>query len=422
MAIEKLILLSVHASPLARAGGPKMGGMNIYIREIAKQMAARGIKVDIYTRRYNADLPEVDDSLGENIRVIHIAAGPPILLPPEDIYQHLSEFAAGVIAFTTKKTIVYDYIYSHYWLSGWVANKLREVWGIPFAQMFHTLGQMKNRIIKGYPTTILPDIRVTVENQVIEWADRIIVATPAEYTQLLWLYRADRRKISILSPGVDTTIFQPIPTAEAKQKIGIEDNTHLLLYVGRLEPLKGIDTILEALHHIKNHNPQILDNVRCLIIGGDNRSSDAQEIAGLKALREQLQLNDIVEFIGAKDHALLPYYYAAATVVIMPSDYESFGMVAVEAMASGTPVIASEVGGLAYLVRNDETGFLIPTREPMTLAERIVNIISNPQKVAQMRQAAIETAKQYAWPTIAAKLIDIFQQSIKQSPNREARV
>lgn len=411
MTIKRLAMLSVHTSPLAALGGSKTGGMNVYVRELARELGNQGVLVDIFTRRAAPDTPEVDTSLGKNVRVITVNCGPAAPMNPDTIYPHLQQFTAGVIAFATLQNLRYDFVYSHYWLSGWVAQKLKEVWGTPFAQMFHTLGHMKNRIAG--ETTSLPDMRITGETKIVQSADRLIAATPAEHAQLLWLYRADRRKISIIPPGVDETRFTPIAQKEAKAALGMEARDRLLLFVGRIEPLKAVDTILEAINLLRHQCADLLQHTRFAVIGG---TPDNPELSRLMSLSEQLKLGDVVQFLGAKDHTLLSTYYAAAEAVIMPSDYESFGMVALEAMASGTPVIASEVGGLAFLVRNGQTGFLVPTREPEALAEKICAFLSHPELRVRMGQNAALVARQYAWTTIAQKLLTVFEETRQKAP------
>ncbi|MBZ0283310.1 MAG: glycosyltransferase [Anaerolineae bacterium] len=408
MSLNRLAMLSVHTSPLASLGGDKTGGMNVYVKDLAQELGEKGIQIDIYTRRSDLDTPEVDHSIGTNVRVIHITAGPLRVLSPDDVYSHLSQFTAGVIAFTTRHQIQYDAIYSHYWLSGWVANKLKEVWGTPFVQMFHTLGHMKNRITPGYAPALTPDTRVATETQLMQWADRIVAATPAEYAQLRWLYRADRRKILIIPPGVNNRRFYPVPMAQAKEQLGIDPMTNLLLFVGRIEPLKAVDTILEALRLILKSSPDTLKSTKLVVIGGDPNNSADLQLARLKSITEQLGLTEIVQFIGAKNQDALHLYYAASLTVIMPSDYESFGMVALEAMASGTPVIASQIGGLAFLVEDGKSGFLVPTREPSALAERIQMLLNESNKLQYMRTAAAQRASQYSWSAIADQLLVVF--------------
>lgn len=409
MALQRIAFLSVHASPLAMPGSGKAGGMNVYVRELAQEFGRRGILVDIYTRCNAPDEPQVDCSLGENVRVISVQAGAPQPLPPDAIYAHLSQFTAGVIAFATRFDLRYDIVYSHYWLSGWVARKLNEVWGTPFAHMFHTLGQMKNRIAQHRPAT-MPDVRVNVEMRIVQWAAKLIAATPAEQLQLLWLYRADRRKIQVVPPGVNTERFYPVPAERARALLGLPGATNLLLFVGRLEPLKGIDTILNALVLLRERDPSAMASTRFVVIGGSVGERAEPEFLRLRKLVSEMQLEHVVEFLGAKDQEMLPLYYAAATAVIMASDYESFGMVALEAMASGAPVIASEVGGLAFLVQEGQTGFLVPVREPDVLAERIARLSKDVQLRQTMRSAAVKLARQYAWPLIADQLLAAFEE------------
>jgi D-inositol-3-phosphate glycosyltransferase len=415
MTIRRIAILSVHTSPLAPLGGKKTGGMNVYVRELARELGSRGIQVDVFTRRDSPDTPEIDHTLGENVHVVTVAAGQPIPLDPQDVFQHLQQFAAGVIAFTTKHDgLRYDVIYSNYWLSGWVAEKLKEVWGVPYAQMFHTLGHMKNRIDVRAPASFQPDTRVMYETQIVDKADRIIAATPAELAQLLWLYRADKRKISVVPPGVDDARFQPISQQDARARLEIAQDAHLLLFVGRIEPLKAVDTIFYALQQLKDR-PDVASKTRLAVIGGNPQDlENNSELARLVRLAAELGISDMIDFLGAKDQHLLPVYYSASDVVIMPSDYESFGMVALEAMASGTPVIASEVGGLAYLVRDGETGYLVPVREPAVLADRIYRLISDDALQQRLGQNAAALAREYSWSHIADQLLHVFEDMLSR--------
>jgi D-inositol-3-phosphate glycosyltransferase len=407
MTIKRMAILSVHASPLARLGGFKTGGMNVYVRELASELGARGIKVDIFTRFSAINQKKIDYSLGENVRVIHALAGPKQPLSPEDVYVHLQQFTAEIIAFTTQENVHYDILYSHYWLSGWVAQQLKELWRTPFVQMFHTLGHMKNRIAGSDPPRYYADARINTEMKIVRWADQLIAATPAEMAQLRWLYRADRRKITVAPPGVNTSLFHPIATEQAKERINVSPEERLLLFVGRIEPLKAVDTILDALHYIQVHQPLLLEHTRLIVIGGE---PEDRELQRLQRMAAELNLAQIVDFVGARDQSQLPDYYAAATAVIMPSDYESFGLVALEAMASGTPVIASQVGGLAFLVHEGETGFLVPVRDPVTLAQRIAALLADPARAQRMGEAAARVAADYSWSAITDRLLPLFEQ------------
>ncbi len=411
--IGRIAMLSVHTCPLAVLGGKKTGGMNVYVRELSREFGRRGIKVDVFTRSQNPCIPHVNEMLGENARVIHIPTGPETPLDPDQVYPHLPEFVTNVLAFAAQADIRYDLIYSHYWLSGVAAHELRARWGVPVAQMFHTLGLMKERIAgepADYPTTL----RAFGEADIMSWADRLIAATPAERAQMLWLYRANRRAIEIVPPGVDLARFHPLPSEAAKQALGLPPNRRMLLFVGRIEPLKAVDTIFAAMALIKEAAPHLLENLCLTIIGGDpdDPAGENAEMERLKGLRVELGLDNLIVFLGAKDQNSLNLYYAASEALIMPSDYESFGMVALEAMASGAPVIASEVGGLAFLVQDGFNGYHVPVREPAALADKIRLLLEQPDKRQQLGQNAMNYAQDYAWPRIADRLLNIFAQMV----------
>jgi D-inositol-3-phosphate glycosyltransferase len=407
--IRRIAMLSVHTCPLAVLGGKKTGGMNVYVRELAREFGRRGIKVDVFTRSQNPCVPHINEMLGENARVIHVPTGPEIPLDPDQVYPHLPEFVQNTLAFAAAENLHYDLIYSHYWLSGWAAHALRTEWDVPVAQMFHTLGLMKDRIAQR-PSSHPADLRSFSEADIMSWADAIIAATPAEQAQMLWLYRAPRKRIAVIPPGVNLARFRPMPMEAAKTALGLPMHQKMLLFVGRIEPLKCVDTILQALALLKRESPELVTNVGLSIIGGDPDDAPGQnaEMDRLKAMRIDLGLTDLVMFLGAKDQDTLNYYYAAAEALIMPSDYESFGMVALEAMASGTPVIASEVGGLAFLVRDGVNGYHIPTREPSALAAKIRALLTEPTQRAWLGANAAETAREYAWPVIADRLLAVF--------------
>ncbi len=410
MSIQRIALISVHTSPLAPLGGKKTGGMNVYVRELAQELGKRGIEIDIFTRKVTPSEPEVNHGLGERVRVISIPAGPLQPLGPDELYEYLQQFAAGIIRYATRNQTRYNIVYSHYWLSGWVAYKLKEVWGTPFVHMYHTLGQMKKRIIGAVTLPpLMPDTRIVTETQIADWADAIIAATPAEQAQLLWLYRAKRRKIHIIPPGVNLERFRPASMSDARKRIGLAENTNLLLFVGRIERLKAVDTIIEAINILRQQEPSLLQNLCFAVIGGNPNNPSDEELERLQALCNELGLKDIVKFLGARDQDSLRDYYTAATCVIMPSDYESFGMVALEAMATGTPVIASEVGGLAYLVRHNETGYHVPVREPSSIAQCIMQLLKDETKYKKMGQSASELARQYSWSNIADRLLAVFE-------------
>jgi D-inositol-3-phosphate glycosyltransferase len=283
--------------------------------------------------------------------------------------------------------------------------------------MFHTLGHMKNRIALD-ASERAPQERLDGESRVMAVADRILAATPAESAQLNWLYGADMSKVIVIPPGVDLERFHPLEMKEAKRKVGIPCGDKNIMFAGRIEPLKGIDTLIQAMALIKQRYPSLMENTCVAIIGGDpwSDSPDA-EMARLQAMQRELGTEDIVAFLGAKDQDILPHYYAAAEMVVMPSHYESFGMVALEAMAMGRPVIASEVGGLAFLIRDGVNGFHVPTRDPEALAERIFELLTNEQCREDMGRAARENAKRFDWSIIAQQVLHAYGDMLNRPAN-----
>ena len=407
----RIAMLSVHTCPLAMLGGKKTGGMNVYVRDLSRALGRCGLQVDVFTRSQDDCVPYVNHDLGFGGRVIHIPAGPEKPIPVAEVEQYTDEFIEGVVQFARSEGICYDLIHSHYWLSGLVAEGLREAWGahIPIVQMFHTLGHMKNRIAT-FENERAPQERLDGENYIIHHvADCIIAATPAEQAQLRWLYQADLSKVVVMPPGVDLERFHPISQGVAKAHLGIPVADKNIVFAGRIEPLKGIDTLLLAVSLLRERFPAETRNLCIAIIGGDPWADTPDaEMARLQALRHDLGIKDFVTFQGSKDQNELPYYYAAAETVVMPSHYESFGLVALEAMAMGTPVIASEVGGLAFLVKDGETGFHIPARDHEALAARLFDIISNPGCRDLLGRQARLYARQYDWNRIVERMVELY--------------
>ena len=407
----QIAMLSYHTCPLAVLGGKDTGGMNVYVREMTRQLGLMGIHVDVFTRSQNEHVPHVLHDLGCGNRVVHIRAGPEYPVPKKELVSNLPQFVDGIREFADSKGITYDLIHSHYWLSGLAAIELKQKWGVPIMHMFHTLGLMKNRVAQR-PEEIEGEYRIEGEQEVLRKTDRIVAATTAEYAQLLWLYQADMSKIIVIPPGVDVCRFYPIPSDEAKEFIGIPPCDRMLLFVGRIEPLKGLDVLIEAIGIM--HRKEVLkENPFCLsIIGGDPEESTEQasiEMKRIKSLSEQYGLKDLVTFLGARSQDSLPYYYSAAEAVVVPSQYESFGMVALEAMACGTPVVASQIGGLAFLVQDGVTGYTVPVDDPEALASHLTLLLQDTALRDQMGKQAVKLAQDYAWEKIADKLIPAYE-------------
>jgi D-inositol-3-phosphate glycosyltransferase len=408
-------MISYHTCPLATLGGKETGGMNVYVRDLTRQLGRMGIQVDVFTRSQDEHVPHVLHDLGYGNRVVHVPAGPEVPLPKDEQPRYLPEFVSGIQEFALSKGIHYDLIHSHYWTSGLAALDLKAAWGTPVVHMFHTLGIMKQRVARTQGEAE-GDYRLNGERRVLQQANRIIAATPAELAQLQWLYNSNTNKVVIIPPGVDLSRFYPISQDEAKEFIGIPPCGNMLLFVGRIEPLKGLDTLIQAFG-IMRQQEAFQQSPACLaVIGGEadlSQETENAEMARLQAMREQSGVQDLVTFLGRRGQDTLPYYYSAAEAVVVPSHYESFGMVALEAMACGTPVVASQVGGLAFLVQDGVTGYTVPFDDPEALAGRLLTLIEDPDLRQRMGKQGAEFAKEYDWEKIAARIVGVYEDVVR---------
>ena len=418
-----IAMLSYHTCPLATLGGKDTGGMNVYVRDLTRYLGQMGIHVDVFTRSQDEHVPHVLHDLGYGNRVVHVPAGPEIPLPKRELADYIPQFVDGIRQFADGKGIRYDLIHSHYWMSGLAAASLSDLWaGAPILHMFHTLGEMKNRIARS-DSEREGAYRIEGEKRVIQRATRLIVATEAEKAQLQWLYKADLHKMTIIPPGVDVSHFYPIPQDEARQFIGLSPDQRMVLFVGRIEPLKGVDTLLRAMSCLKFQS--VLHPVYLAIIGGEPDADPDEmtaEMARLQKLCDDLAMGQTVIFLGKRAQDTLPYYYSAAEVLVMPSFYESFGMVALEAMACGTPVIASQVGGLAFLVRDGETGYHVPEGDPSALCDKLTLLLSDRGLRERMGNCAAEYAQGYRWEKIAVQIVSVYEDLVEKKDSNRSRI
>lgn len=418
-----IAILSYHTCPLATLGGKDTGGMNVYVRDLTRYLGMHGIHADVFTRSQDEHVPHVLHDLGSGNRVVHIPAGPESPLPKVELKQYIPQFTAGISAFAEQKNIRYDLIHSHYWLSGLAAEELKKSWKKPVISMFHTLALLKNRIAKS-PQEIESDLRIEGERETIAISDKVVAATSDEKNQLEKLYQTPSEKIAVIPPGVDITRFYPIPADEAKEFVGIPKDERMLLFVGRIEPLKGIDILIRAIAQLR-HADVLSECPHYLYIIGGEPDADSQnmnqEMRRLQNLCRELGVGDLVLFLGKRDQDTLQYYYSAAEIVVMPSHYESFGMVALEAMACGTPVIATQVGGLQHLVQNGVTGFTIPNDNVEVLEERLTQLICKQEMRAEMGRKSITYARSYAWDVITPRVIDLYKQTIQDYASFQER-
>ncbi|MDK2981960.1 MAG: D-inositol-3-phosphate glycosyltransferase [Chloroflexota bacterium] len=418
-----IAMLSYHTCPLATLGGKDTGGMNVYVRDLTRYLGQMGVHVDVFTRSQDEHVPHVLHDLGCGNRVVHVPAGPECPRPKTELTRYIPQFVSGINEFAASKGIRYDLIHSHYWLSGLAAHELAESWHTPIIHMFHTLALLKNQIAKT-PEELESEIRIEGEREVIRIADKIVAATADEVDHLRNLYDAPEDKIEVIPPGVDTTRFYPIPEDEAKEFIGIPKDERMLLYVGRIEPLKGIDILIRAIARLKQSD--VLSNCPhyLYIIGGEPEAEEGlmnREMQRLQDLCQELGVNDLVLFLGKRDQDTLQYYYSAAEIVIMPSHYESFGMVALEAMACGTPVIATQVGGLQHLVQNGKTGFTIPNDNVDVLEQSLTKLICKEGLREEMSRNSVVYARSYAWDVITPRIIDLYLNMVESYESFQER-
>ncbi len=393
--MQRLALLSFHGCPVARLGEKDTGGMNVYVLQIAKEFARRGNKVDVFTRCHDPRDPQIVD-LGDGARVVHLKAGP-LSETKEALYQYIPEFLNNLLAFQRSEETPYDLIHSHYWLSGRVGMELSKSWNVPHVTTFHTLAKTKLQARAGEKE---PDLRVSVERRVMGSADAIIVSTAQERDDLARLYQTSPHKIRIIPAGVDLGLFRSLDKTQARKELGLSEKK-VILYVGRIEPLKGLDILLNAIAMLEDTS-----DTRLLIVGG--KPGLDKELDRLKSLASQLGIANFVTFTGALGQTELPKYYSAADVFVLPSYSESFGLVALEAMACGTPVVVSRVGGLKTFVKDGETGYLIPWRCPEPFAQRIEVLLTNPPLREMMGKAAAAKAQQMSWGGVANSMLDFY--------------
>jgi D-inositol-3-phosphate glycosyltransferase len=346
----------------------------------------------------------------EGVRIVHLKAGPESPYEKNRVWSHLPEFLDNLEQFRRGEGISYRLIHSHYWLSGWVGAQLGRRWGVPQLHMFHTVGSFKNRATKSIGGQE-PEMRLQVERQLIAGSDHITVSSQREKVDMIWSHGARPERITVVPCGVDAQMFRPLDSPASKKQLGLPDK-RILLFVGRIDPVKGIDTLLKAVAIVRQKMGGDF-NAELLIVGGDKDSTDHSEnseIRRLKRMTAELKLEDTVRFLGSQRQDRLPYYYSAAAACILPSRYESFGMVALEAMACGTPVIASQVGGLASLIQDESCGFVVPEGNEQALAEKICLLLGNHTLREAMGWNARERALEYNWHAIADRILALYRE------------
>ncbi len=418
---QRVALISLHTSPLDQPGTGDAGGMNVYIMAVARRLAEQGVDVDIYTRCHGEGGPQVEE-VSPKSRVIRVQAGPCAELPKEELPKHLPQFLDGLLAYagadsgnprglagdpSPHRHSPYDVVHSHYWLSGWVGSRAKRIWGVPHVASFHTLGKVKNDA-RGPEDRSEPPARLDGEQRVVDAADRILTPTSLEADDLVNLYGADPRRIRVVPPGVDRSLFVPRPKAEARARLHLGD-VRLVLFVGRLQPFKGPDVAVRAVAEAIRRAPAETGDMVLGVVGGPaGPRSGPDEVAGLMELAAGLGLSDRVLFFPPQPHSRLADFYSAAEAVLVPSRSESFGLVALEAQACGTPVIAAAAGGLRQVVVDGRTGLLIEGRDPARFADGILRLLRDRRRSEQMGREAILHARRFSWDATAAEIRDVY--------------
>jgi len=397
-------MLSVHTSPLEQPGMGDAGGLNVYVSEVSKQLARRGIEVEIFTRRTAGDQPTQSD-LAPGVHVRNIIAGPFEGLAKEDLPGQLCAFAQGVMhAEAARPEGWYDLVHSHYWLSGQVGWLAADRWQVPLVHTMHTMARVKNSLL-AQGDSPEPVGREIGEAQVVEAADRLVANTSGEADELMDLYAADPLKVRIVPPGVDLTTFRPGDTAEARAAVGLPLDAQVLLFVGRIQPLKAPDVLLRAAAEMLARRPELRPKLVVVVLGGPSGSGLGKPRA-LQELAHELGIDAQVRFVPPVDRATLAQWYRAADLVAVPSYSESFGLVAIEAQACGTPVVAAAVGGLPFAV--GDSGVLIAGHETADWSAGIEGLLHDHERRELLSRKAVEHASQFSWEATTDRLIEVY--------------
>jgi len=416
----RIAMLSVHSSPLAALGGKEAGGMNVYVRELSRELGRRGMNIDIFTRSQDPLAPPIV-ALDRGVRVVNLHTGPRVPYDKNWLLAYLPEFVNRVRCFADGQDLTYDLIHSHYWLSGEAALALRRSWGAPVVHMFHTLGAMKNHVARGAEERETSQ-RVVIERRLMDQADAIVAATVLDRDQMVRHYGADADRIRVVPCGVDLWRFVPRDMAAARAALDLPLPPHrLLLLVGRIEPLKGIDMLIRALALLSERRPEWRGALTVGIVGGGGEGERARwnaEQRRLDTLRHELEVADAVRFLGARPQEQLPMFYAAADVVTMPSHYESFGMAALEGLACGRPVVGTEVGGPSLIVEDGISGLLAPPGDPEALADRFERLLADDVLRADMGAAARRRAERFGWPAVTCDIMQVYRDTLEQATLR----
>ncbi|MFC2067720.1 glycosyltransferase [Chloroflexota bacterium] len=393
----RIAMLSVHSCPLGNLGARDTGGMSVYIREMAVEMGKLGFSVDIYTRLHDPN-DEPVATFSDNVRLLHLKVGEEGAMDKLAVYHILPEFVWHLENFRKNGGLKYDLVFSHYWLSAWVGQYLKLLWQVPHVVMFHTLGAVKNAIGIGEDE---PELRLIIEGYLAKHCNRIVAATKQEKEELMQRYGTSAGNITVIPCGVDLDLFRPRDKKAARQQLGWGD-AKILLFVGRIVPLKGLDQLLKAMVYLRNNH-----QLRLVIAGGDEHNR--YELERLKRLSQELRIDDLITFLGLVEHKQLPFLYSAVDICVVPSHHESFGLVALESMACGTPVVTTNVGDLEKIIHQGVTGYIAAENTPSCLAENIALLLSASSSTIGSVEIIRASVTRFSWLNIARQMIEELQ-------------
>ena len=407
--MRRLAMISLHTSPLDQPGTGDAGGMNVYVIELARRLARQGIEVDVFTRATSSALPPVVEA-ADGVLVRHVHAGPYEGLAKDALPGQLCVFAREVLRTEAAQPRGhYDAVHSHYWLSGQVGALARDRWGVPLVHTMHTMARVKNESLAAGDTPE-PEARVIGEQQVVEAADVLVANTDIEAKQLINLYDADPGRVEVVHPGVDLEVFRPGSQAAARAALGLPADAQVVLFAGRIQPLKAPDVLLRAVAVLLERQPALRSRLVVPVVGGPS-GSGLEHPESLAELAITLGLDDVVRFVPPVAQSQLAQWYAAATLVAVPSYNESFGLVAAEAGACGTPVVAAAVGGLPTVVRHERSGLLVDTHDDTDWARALGRVLTEPGLHDRLAAGAAAQAREFSWDATASAMLETYERA-----------
>jgi len=405
---RRIALISEHASPLSILGGVDSGGQNVYVGQLAKHLASSGYEVDVFTRRDHELLPKVSEWMA-GVRIIHVPAGPPCFVRKEELLPHMEQFTAWMLRYIKRQKASYDLMHANFWMSGLVAAEIKRQLGIPFVVTFHALGRVRRQFQGG--TDDFPDARFAVEDRTVAEADHLIAECPQDEEDLINLYNADPAQVTIIPCGFDPSELWPLSKPLARVSLGLAPDEPVVLHVGRMVPRKGVDNVIRGFARLTREHEIA---ARLLIVGGESDTPDpatTPEIGRLMAIAAAEGVAERVTFTGRRGREALKTYYSAADIFVTTPWYEPFGITPLEAMACGTPVVGSNVGGIKFTVRDGETGYLVPPNDPDALGERLAHLYTHPKVLGVYRRQAIRRANDlFTWKRVADAMAVLYEQ------------